>query len=91
VAQPLNYTPGVTQVLSLTLDTQTLITNGLVLPTGEDLRIVYRDSNGWRDLPRQIEGLNNANTTIFFPLQASITSTDTNYYLSYAHAAPDLP
>jgi RHS repeat-associated protein/uncharacterized repeat protein (TIGR01451 family) len=91
VAQPLTYTAGVTQVLALTIDTSTLITDGLMLPGGEDLRVVYRDGIGWHDLPRHVEDIDSAATKVYFPLQATITATDTGYYLYYGNPFPDDP
>jgi len=91
VNSPLAYSPGVTRVVAVSLDTQSLITDNLLLSDGEDLRVVYHGENGWRDLPRHIEGLNSVNTTIYFPLQATITATDTHYYLYYSNATPGNP
>ncbi len=92
VTQDLVYSPAVTRVLALTLDTASLITANLMLPGGEDLRVVYRDGAGWRDLPRHLTGLNTDQTTVTFPLQATITDTSAlSYYLYYGQVDPGDP
>ena len=48
-------------------------------------------AEGWRDLPRQAEGLNTGDTRVYFPLQADIAVTDTNYYLYYGNAVAGDP
>ncbi|MCP4536695.1 MAG: PKD domain-containing protein, partial [Chloroflexi bacterium] len=91
VASPLVYTSDVTQVLALTLDTQTPITDDLMLPDGNDLRVVYLDAGNWRELPRHLGDVGTTNTTVYFPLQATITVTDTGYYLYYGRPSAGHP
>ena len=91
VGSPLAYTPGVTQVVSVTLDTESLIAAGEMQASGQDVRIVYREADGWRELPHHLEGLNGVTTTITFPIRADINSTDHDYYLYYGHAAASAP
>jgi PKD repeat protein len=86
VPTPITYTPGVTTVLAITLDTATLVDEEKLRADGGDLRVVYWDtSTGWRELPRAIAGMNAATSTVRFPLQATITDTDESYYLYYGN------
>ncbi|MBN1811580.1 MAG: PKD domain-containing protein, partial [Anaerolineae bacterium] len=86
------HTPGITQVAAVTLDTQSIITEGLMSSNGHDLRVVYRDEESWRELPRHVEGINTFTTTVYFPVQATISGIDTDYYLYYGNgSAGDSP
>ncbi len=91
VGTPLDYSSALTKVLALTLDTTELITDGLMRSDGADLRVVYHAAEGWRDLPRQVEELDTDHTKVYFPLQADIAVTDTDYYLYYGNAVAGDP
>ena len=59
VTEPLTFTPGVTTLLAVTLDTATLVGEGKLRADGDDLRVVYWDEGaGWWELPRSVEGPN---------------------------------
>ena len=51
---PLLHDPATPQVVAVTLDTQALITDSLMLSSGRDLRVVYRDNDTWHELPRRV-------------------------------------
>jgi RHS repeat-associated protein/uncharacterized repeat protein (TIGR01451 family) len=85
------HTPGITQVVAVTLDTQSIITEGLMLSGGDDLRIVYRDGDAWRELPRHVEGIGTFTTTVYFPVQATISGVDADYYLYYGNSGAGGP
>ncbi|MEW5956352.1 MAG: PKD domain-containing protein [Chloroflexota bacterium] len=92
-SEPLTYTAGVTTLLEATLDTAGLIAADKLRADGRDLRVLYWDepAAGWRQLPRAVSGLNTSATTVRFPLQASITNTNTSYYLYYGNWIADTP
>ncbi len=88
----------------INIDTKSLYygTRGDLLPTCNDLRIVYQvsGSSAGTELARAIQYASGAvnctdssSTIITFPLQASITngSSDTNYYLYYANPSAVAP
>ncbi|RLC83703.1 MAG: hypothetical protein DRJ03_16350, partial [Chloroflexi bacterium] len=87
VTEPLTFTPGVTTLLAVTLDTAALVGEGKLRADGDDLRVVYRDEGaGWRELPRSVEGPNAPTSTVRFPLKATISDTSERYYLYYGNA-----
>ncbi len=89
---PLSYTLGVTNVLEVTLDTTTLIAEDKLRLDGHDLRVLYWDeTSGWRELPRGLAELNTVNTTVRFPLQATITDTSDSYYVYYGNTVAGFP
>ncbi|MCP4995739.1 MAG: DUF11 domain-containing protein, partial [Gammaproteobacteria bacterium] len=91
-AMPLTYTPGVTTVLEVTVDTTSLISEGKLQSDGRDLRVLYWDESGsaWQELPRAVVNLNSPNTQVRFPLQADIAGFNTDYYLYYGNAVTNL-
>jgi hypothetical protein len=90
---PLAYSQGITNVVSVTLDTQAIITDGLMLSSGHDLRVVYRDpgTDAWHELPRHVEGINTDSTTVYFPIQDDIAAATDDYYLYYGHVDAGQP
>ncbi len=78
--------------VALTLDTQALVAAGAMLPSGEDLRVVWSDQGARRELDRHVIGLDGTSTAVWFATQAPFEGEDTRYaiYLSNpaAGAAP---
>ncbi|MCP5009870.1 MAG: PKD domain-containing protein, partial [Aestuariibacter sp.] len=89
---PLAYTPGVTTVLEVTVDTTDLIAEGKLQSDGQDLRVLYWDESGsaWQELPRAVVNLNSTNTLVRFPLQADIGAYTADYYLYFGNAVANL-
>ena len=75
------------------LDTAALVTGGLMLAGGNDLRVVRWDGAAWTDLSRHVLSMNTATTDVRFMLVADIaaSTTDTSYYLYYGNPAAGGP
>ncbi|MEM3399367.1 MAG: hypothetical protein QXP42_00895, partial [Candidatus Micrarchaeia archaeon] len=86
---PVNY------IVSLELDTATLISNGEMLPSGNDLRVVYwnESSSSWVEIPRFVWDINAASTTIYFNITSEIPAGDydNNYYIYYNNTDAGIP
>jgi PKD repeat protein len=78
VVEPISYTPGVTTVLRVTLDTASLVAGQKLRADGQDLRVLYwNESSGWSELPRAVEGINTTTTTLsLFSTVRLTTSND---------------
>ncbi|HMA78047.1 MAG TPA: DUF2341 domain-containing protein, partial [Candidatus Paceibacterota bacterium] len=76
-----------------TIDTATLIGNGDMLSSCDDLRVVYKDSVLGTEIDRVVSDCNTATTSVIFALQADhATSTTVNdYYLYFDNPAPTAP
>lgn len=77
------------------LDTSSLILSGKMLPSCNDLRIVYYNGSSWEEINRHLIDCNTIATDIRFKLQADIpdNSLDDNYYIYYGNpgaAAPEV-
>jgi parallel beta-helix repeat protein len=90
---PLEYASSVTRVVAVELDTQAIITDGLMLSNGRDLRVVYRDpgTDAWRELPRHVTGINTGSTGVYFPIQDDVAAATDDYYLYYGHGDAGQP
>ncbi|MGD9099978.1 MAG: PKD domain-containing protein, partial [Anaerolineae bacterium] len=91
--EALTYTPGATTTLALALDAQALISKGLVLESGDDLRLLYWDGAAWGETPRTLAFAHTPSATLFFPLQATIGAgeQDGNYYVYYGNPEAGTP
>jgi len=82
-ASPLsaNYT------LSVTIDTVSPVSSGKLMPSGNDLRLVYDSGSNWVELDREVDGMNTSSTQVWFMTQASIlaNSSNNNYYIYYGN------
>ncbi|HOU90646.1 MAG TPA: hypothetical protein PLU22_06345 [Polyangiaceae bacterium] len=93
---PLTLTEGLAGELpagysvALTLDTQALIAAGAMLPSGDDLRVVWVDQGTSRELDRHLVGLDGPSTAVWFATQAPFEAEDTRYalYLGNPAAGP---
>ncbi|MEW5957158.1 MAG: PKD domain-containing protein, partial [Chloroflexota bacterium] len=84
----ISYNTALTQVVKMTLDSATLVTDNKMRPDGKDLRVAYWDGWQWTELSRQVEDVGTTASTVLFPLQATITETTTAYWLYYGNAVP---
>lgn len=86
-ALPTGYT------VQLVLDTQTLITQGLLRSDCADLRVSYVGGGSDVELDRLVQGANTAATTLTFRTQVAISlgGSDTNYRLHYGNAGAGSP
>ena len=71
----------------VTIDTASLISAGKMLPSGNDLRVVYWDGT-WTELDRDVVYMNTNSTQIWFATQAVIgpSTNDDNYYIYYGNS-----
>jgi hypothetical protein len=77
--------------ISLTLDTQALVSATKMLTDGSDLRVVYWNGSGWTELDRVVEDMNTDHTRVWFKTQAAIAGSDDNYYLYYGNPLAGSP
>lgn len=75
--------------VSVSLNTSNLIASGKMLPSGNDLRIVYRNGSSFTELDRDVVGINSDSTKVLFRTQEPISanSADKSYELYYDNAA----
>jgi hypothetical protein len=73
--------------VSLTIDTASLISSGKLMPSGNDLRVVYESGISSAELDREVDGVNTSTTQVWFETQASIpaNSSDSSYYVYYGN------
>lgn len=73
--------------VSVTTDTTSLVSDGKVLSSGDDLRIVYWSGSSWIELDRLIINMNGNSTQIWFRTQAEIPANDSDgdYYVYYGN------
>jgi hypothetical protein len=73
--------------LSVTMDTASLVSSSKLMPSGNDLRVIYKSGNSWMELDREVESMNTSSTQIWFRTQASIlpNGSDSNYYVYYGN------
>jgi len=85
------------QPIKLALDTATLIADGKLQADGDDLRILwYNDTSGnWTELNREVVGINESATLVWFRAVNGSTSRSYSYFLYYgdpsASSPPDTP
>jgi nitrogen fixation-related uncharacterized protein len=88
-ASPLsaNYT------LSVAMDTESLVSSGKLMTSGNDLRVVYDSGSSWVELDREVDGMNTSSTQVWFKTQASIpaNSSNNNYYIYYGNPNSGIP
>jgi hypothetical protein len=73
--------------VSLTMDTAMMVSSGKVMPSGNDLRVIYKSGSIWVELDREVDGMNTSSTQIWFKTQASIPAngSDNDYYVYYGN------
>jgi hypothetical protein len=86
-------TLGMNYSVSVTIDTASLISSGKLMPSGNDLRIVYDSGSVWVELDREVDGMSTVSTQVWFKTQASIpaNSSDNNYYVYYGNPSAGNP
>ena len=77
----------------LTFDTSALVGAGRILPTCDDVRMVFFDGIAQTELDRLVEDCNTDHTRVWFSLQRLIGAGghDDRYYLYYGNASAGLP
>ncbi|MCR4315020.1 MAG: hypothetical protein NUW37_01585 [Planctomycetes bacterium] len=78
----------------ITIDHASLVTGGLSLASGNDVRVVYFTGGGSVELDRACEtSWNSSTSTIWFKTQASIGAglADSNYYVYYDYSSAGAP
>lgn len=89
VATPTGYTT------SLTLDHATMVTDGLSLATGDDLRVWRHDGVTWAELDRVLDdesSWNDSRTTVWFRTKESIAAASTvSYWMYFGNQTPLAP
>jgi|GEM_PF-6593022 len=73
--------------VAVRLDTQALIAAGALLPSGDDLRVVWVDQGTPRELDRHLVGLDGPDTAVWFATQAPFEAEDTRYALYLGNPA----
>ena len=71
----------------LNIDTVPLISDGKLLPSGNDLRILCFNMSSWIELDRHIIDMNTSSTQVLLKTQADISASrsDKNYYMYYGN------
>jgi hypothetical protein len=79
--------------LSITMDTTLMVSSGKVMPSGNDLRVVYKSGSSWVKLDREVDGMNTSSTQVWFKTQAAILAngSDDNYYVYYGNPSAGNP
>ncbi|MDH5779043.1 MAG: DUF2341 domain-containing protein [Candidatus Bathyarchaeota archaeon] len=77
----------------LDLDTAALISNGKMLPSGNDLRILHLNASSWIELDCNVIDMNTSSTQVWFKIQADISASgsDNNYYMYYGNPSAGTP
>ena len=77
----------------LDLDTAPLISNGKMLPSGNDLRILRLNVSSWIELDRNVIDMNTSSTQVWFKTQADIpaSGSDNDYYMYYGNPSAGTP
>ena len=75
------------------LDTGTLVSAGDMLPTGDDLRIVYFNGSSNVELDRRIIYMNSDTSRVWFAVQQDISASaaDSNYWMYYNYPSASAP
>jgi len=79
--------------ICLDLDTAAPISDGKMLPSGNDLRILHLNMSSWIELDRHIIDMNTSSTQVWFKTQADISASgsDNNYYMYYGNPSAGNP
>ena len=80
--------------VQIEVNTESMVSNGILMSNGSDLRIAYYNGSSMIELDRiNASDFNTSNTEIRFQLQSNITanSTDSNYYLYYGNPSAGNP
>jgi hypothetical protein len=64
-----------------------------MLPSGNDLRIVYLNGSSWVEIDRDVIDMNTGSTQVWFKTQAGISASgsDNNYYMYYGNPSAANP
>lgn len=73
------------------LNTASLVSEGKMLPAGNDLRVCYWDGSNWTELDRDVINMDSASTEVWFKTQADISTSDSNYYIYYDNPSAGSP
>lgn len=79
--------------VNLTIDTKTLVSNGKMLASGNDLRIVRFNGSSWVELDRETLNMNTSSTQVWLKTQSAISSrdSDNSYYVYYGYSGAQTP
>lgn len=88
---PSTLSPGYS--VRLNVNTTSLVSAGKMLPSGNDLRIVYWNGPSWVEIDRDVIDMNTGSTEVWFKTQASISvgGSDSNYYMYYGNPGAGSP
>jgi hypothetical protein len=77
----------------LDLDTASLISDGKMLPSENDLRILHLNASSWIELDRDVMDMNTSSTQVWFKTQSDISASgsDNNYYMYYGNPSAGNP
>lgn len=77
----------------LIVNTASLVSGGKMLPSGNDLRIVYLNGSSWVEIDRDVIDMNAGSTKVWFKTQAGISASgsDNNYYMYYGNPSAASP
>jgi len=77
----------------LDLDTASIVSDGKMLPSGNDLRILCLNASSWSELDRHIIDINTSSTQVWFKTQLDISAngSDNNYYMYYGNPSAGTP
>jgi len=86
-------TLGSAYSVCLDLDTAALISDGKMLPSGNDLRILHLNGSSWIELDHHIMDMNASSTQVWFKTQADISASgsDNSYYMYYGNPSAGTP
>jgi hypothetical protein len=91
-----NNAPSILDVnysVYVTINTTSLVSAGKMLSDGNDLRVVYWSGSSWIELDRDVIGMNDSYTQVWFKTQATIevNGSDSNYYIYYGNPSAGSP
>ncbi|MFZ0965746.1 MAG: DUF2341 domain-containing protein [Candidatus Bathyarchaeia archaeon] len=77
----------------LIVNTASLVSGGKMLPSGNDLRIVYLNGSSWVEIDRDLIDMNTGSTKVWFKTRAGISASgsDNNYYIYYGNPSAANP
>jgi hypothetical protein len=77
----------------LIVNTASLVSGGKMLPSGNDLRIVYLNGSSWVEIDRDVIDMNAGSTKVWFKTRAGISASgsDNNYYVYYGNPSAASP
>ena len=84
---------GVGYSVYVIINTASLVSAGKMLSDGNDLRVAYWSGSSWIELDRDVIGMNDSSTQVWFKTQVTIevNGSDSDYYIYYGNPSAGSP